>query len=178
MLTALQSFQNAGRGNIYAAYAAVTAPVIYSTAAGTGGPLLWNGSSGGAKVNAFLLAVTYGMSVASTVAGAIGITGNTGQSSAPTPTTAITTVANLNIGGQSPACTAYNVGTVANAGNFFLPVGLVHTGALTVDTTDDNWVDLGGAIVVPPGAWASVAASATLTSAVMQIGLVWAEVPF
>jgi len=181
MLQSLQNFQNAGRGNIFCAYAIVTAPVVFSTAAGTGGPLLWNGSSaavGAGKVNAFILAVSYGISVASTVAGAFGITGNTGQPSAPTSTTAIDQVGNLNIGGQSPQCTAYRVGTVANAGNFFMPVGMVHTGALTVDTTDDNWVDLGGAVIVPPGAWCSPAGSATLSTAVCQIGLIWAEVPF
>jgi hypothetical protein len=32
-------------------------------------------------------------------------------------------------------------------------------------------------VQVSPGNFASVAASATLTSAVMQIGLVWAEIP-
>lgn len=177
MLASIQAFQDSGRGNIYCAYAIVTAPGLYSTAAGVGGPLLWNGSAGGSKVNAFVLAVSYGLSVASTVAGAIGITGNTGQVTAPASTTAIDTVANLNIGQQTPSCTAYRLGTVTNAGNFFVPVGMVHTGAITADTTDDNWVDLGGAVIVSPGDWAAVAASVILSTAVMQIGLIWAEVP-
>jgi hypothetical protein len=172
------TYQVGGRGNIYAAYAIVTAPVIYSTAANTGGPLLWNGSSGNQKVNAFLLSVTFGLSVASTVAGALGLTGNTGQSSAPGSTTAIDAVANLTVGGQSPACTAYRIGTPTNPGNFFVPIGMVHTGALTVDTVDENYYNFNGAVVVPPGAWVSLAGSATLTTAVMQIGLIWAEVPF
>ncbi|HEY4761336.1 MAG TPA: hypothetical protein VIH42_12205, partial [Thermoguttaceae bacterium] len=33
------------RGNLYMANAIVTAPVIWTTEAGTGGPLLWNGST-------------------------------------------------------------------------------------------------------------------------------------
>ena len=102
---------------------------------------------------------------------------NTSQPNAPTSTTAIDDVFNLQIGGQAPACTPYRIGTVAAHGVGFLPVGMVHTGALTVDTTDDNFVELGGAIQVAPGSWAAVAASATLTTAVMQIGLVWCEVP-
>lgn len=180
MLQVLQGVQNAGRGNIFCAYAIVTAPVIYSTAAGTGGPLLWNGSSatvGAGKVNAFLLAVSFGLSTASTVAGAIGITGNISQPNAPTSTTAIDAVGNYGvIGGQASQCTAYRIGTVAVAGGVFYPMGMVHTGPVTVDTTDENWQDLGG-ILVAPGSWASVAGSATLTTAVMQVGLIWQEVP-
>jgi hypothetical protein len=179
VLSSIAAFQNAGNGNIFCAYAQVTAPGPYSTAAGMGGPLLWNGTglAGNKGVNAYLLAVSYGLSVSATVAGALGMTGNTGQNTAPTATTAIDAVANLHIGNSPPLCTPYRVGTVNNAGNFFLPVGMVHTGSLTVDTADDNWVDLGGAIIVSPGDWAAVAASVALTSTVMQIGLVWAEVP-
>jgi len=171
----IREYQQGGLGNLFTAYAIVTAPVIWSTAAGTGGPLLWNSPTSG--VNAYLLAVTFGLSVASTVAGAIGITGNNGQTVAPTATTAIDASGSGYVAGAAPACTLYRVGTPASPGSFFFPVGLVHTGAITVDTTDDNWVDLGGVFIVSPGKWAAVAASATLTSAVMQIGLIWAEVP-
>lgn len=171
----VRQFQQGGLGSIFCAYAIDTAPVIYTTAAGTGGPLLWNSPTSG--VNAYLLAIAYGESVAATVAGAIGITGNTGQTVAPGSTTAIDSVANLYIGGSLPKCNTYRIGTPSSAGNFFMPVGMVHTGAITVDTQDDNWIDLGAAVIVPPGAWASLAASVTLSSAVMQVGLIWAEVP-
>lgn len=180
MLAGFQPFAWGGRGLIYGAYAAVTAPVIYTTAAGTGGPLLWNGSAvgGGRGVTAYLLAMSYGLTVASTVAGALGITGNSGQLAAPGSTSAITASQCIApIGGSASQCNVYNVGTPSSAGNFFLPTGHVHTGALTVDTDDDNWIHLGGAVAVPPGSWASVAASATLTTAVIQIGLVWIEIP-
>lgn len=170
----------AGRGNVYVANAVVTAPVIYSTAAGTGGPLLYNGSSsasGNTKgVTAYVIAASFGLSVASTVAGALGLTG--GPTTAPTSTTAITSVQNLELvsGATPPQCSVYNVGTVSAAGTFFLPFGHVHTGAITVDTDDDNFIHLGGLCRVSPGYFAAVSASATLTTAVLSIGLVWVEI--
>jgi predicted small integral membrane protein len=167
-------YEQAVRGNTYMAQAIVTAPVIFSTAAGTGGPLLWNGS---ANVNAVLLAAGFGITVVTTVAAALGITGNAGQAAAPTATTAIDSRANLRIGGGASACTPYRVGTPTNAGNFFLPFADLHTGALTVDNLGIAWIDLGGMIVVPPNCWASIAASATATTTVMQSALVWTEVP-
>lgn len=169
--------QHRGRGNVFCAYAIETTPGIWSTAAGTGGPLLWNGSAAQGGVTAYLLAVSFSLSVASGVAGDIGLTGATGQAAAPTSNTVIDSVGNTYIGGQNPACTAYRKGTVTNPGTFFMPLGGVDTGAITTAITDDNLIHLGGAIAIPPGSWVSVAASAALTSAVMQIGLWWMESP-
>ena len=161
------------RGNLFMAQAIVTAPVIWTTEAGTGGPLLWNGSS---TVKASLLAVGFGAAVVTTVAAALGITGGSGQAAAPTTTTAIDSSTNLLIGGASSACTPYRVGTtVANL--FFMPFADLHTGALTVDTSNMLWIDLGGLITVVPGCFASVAASATATTWVGNICLIWEEIP-
>jgi hypothetical protein len=179
MLQGLQPPQIAGRGNIYTANANVTSMAAYTATAGVGGPLLWNGSNAnGAKgVTAYLLAVSYGLTVASTVAAAIGIIGNASQPSAPTSTTAIDGVDNLNYGSaQAPSCTAYRIGTVAVASPSLFVTGHVHTGAITVDTDDDNFVHLGGAIIIPPGCWVALGASATLTSAVITCGMTWLEV--
>ena len=165
-------YEQAFRKNLFWAHAIVTAPVIYSTAAGTGGPLLYNGT---ANVNAVLLGVGFGNTTVTTVAAALGITG--GPTTAPSATTAIDSRTNAFIGGASSACTPYRVGTVSAAGTFFLPFAHLHTGALTVDTSGVLWVDLGGSIVVPPGYFASVAASATATTAVASISLLWAELP-
>lgn len=150
---------------------------LWSTAAGTGGPLLYNGTTAGshASVTAYILSISYGLSVASTVSGALGLTG--GPTTAPTTTTAITSTANLWLGGQASKCTAYAIGTPSAAGTFFLPTGHIHTGAITVDTDDDNFVHLGGAIVVPPGYFLSVAADAVLTTSVIDVGLTWLEMP-
>lgn len=162
------------RGNLFMAHAIVTAPVIYSTAAGTGGPLLWNGSS---TVKASILAVGVGVTTVTTVAAALGFTGNGGQSAAPGSTTAIDTRANLLIGGAASAVTPYRIGTPAAAGNFFLPLGALHTGALTVDNFNFAWFDIDGLITVPPNTWTSLATSATATTTVASLAIVWEEIP-
>jgi hypothetical protein len=167
-------YKQAFRRNLFLARAVVTAPVIFSTAAGTGGPLLWNGSS---SVNAVILAVGYGVTVVTTVAAALGLTGGTGQTVAPGSTTAIDSVTNGYIGGALPNCSVYRVGTPTAAGSFFIPLADLQTGALTTTPGSHHWVDIGGAIVVPPNSWVSVAASATASTTVAQITLVWEEVP-
>ena len=171
-------FAASERGNLFVAHAIVTAPVIYTTEAGTGGPLLWNGSSTtpGARVKANILAVGFGVTTVSTVAAALGFTGGDAQTSAPTSTTAIDSSANLRIGGDAPRCNTYRVGTTVE-NKFFMPFAHLHTGALTVDNTGIQWIDVGGLITVEPNSFISIAASATATTAVLQIGLVWEEIP-
>lgn len=169
-----------GRGVIWSALATVTAPVIWSTAAGTGGPLLYNGSAtaGGRGVTAFVLAITAGITTTSGVAGTLGITG--GPTTAPSATTAIDGIQCLRFvtgAPTTPQCNIYRKGTVSAAGLGYLPIYDVDTGAQTVDTLVSSLQHLGGLIEVGPGNFASVAASATLTSAVMSIGLVWLEIP-
>jgi hypothetical protein len=180
MLKGIYDFSTGGRARVFCANATVTAMGAYTTAAGIGGPLLWNGSAvgGGNGVTAFILSCSYGLTVASTVAGAIGITGGGEQPAAPTSTTAIDGLDGLNYGDAAgPACTAYRIGTVAVVGEGLLVTGRIHTGAITVDTDDDNFVHLGGMITVPTGCWAAVAGSAVLTTSVIQVSLCWAEVP-
>lgn len=168
-------YEQASRGNLFHAGAIVTAPVIYTTAAGTGGPLIWNPPTSGKNVS--VLAVTCALTVVTTVAAALGLTGNGSQPSAPTSTTAADSRSNALIGGAASVSTPYRVGTVAVAGGFFLPLLGLHTGALTVDNMGLGWIDVGGAIVCPPGAWVSLAASATATTTVAQLGMLYAEVP-
>ena len=165
-------YEAARRGNVFAAYAIVTAPVIWSTEAGTGGPLLWNGSS---TVKANILGVGIAVTVVTTVAAALGFTTGSGQSSAPTTTTAIDSVGNMLPGGADPACTAYRIGTTV-LNKHFVPIAHVHTGALTVDTFGFGWFDVNGMIVVPPNCFASLAASATATTLVMNACIVWEEI--
>lgn len=168
----------ANKGNVFHALGLVTAPVIFTTAAGTGGPLLWNNSAaGGNAVNAVILAVSASLTTASTVASVLGLTGNSGQTSAPTTTTAIDYLKCTRIGGPPSACNLYRVGTVSSAGNFFIPTHTLDTGAITTVNILPAWTDLGGCIVVPPGSWVSVSAAATATTAVCKIGLLWAEIP-
>ena len=190
----------ARKGQIFMAQAIITAPVAYTTAAGTGGPLLWNGTGGSttlsgegpgaiispnAQVDAVILGVSWGVTVAETTAGiALGLTGGGGQTAAPTATTAIDgitssriNISNIGPKGAGNQCSLYRVGTVATAGNWFLPLASLDTAALAALPHQPNWVDLGGAIVVPPNSWLSVSASAAGTAAVLQVGLIWAEIP-
>lgn len=163
-------------GKLFQAYATLTAPVIFSTAAGTGGPLIWN--KPGSIVDAHILAVGFSSSVVTTVAGGLGLTGASGQIVAPGTTTAIDASGNMLIGGPvSQMGGVYRVGTPTNAGNIFQPFAQFHTGALTVDTTTLTWTDIGGAFIIPPGSWGSIAASATLSTLQTAVGVIWAELP-
>lgn len=159
---------------IFCATAIVTAPVVFTTAAGTGGPLLWNGST---DTVGRLLFVGFSVTTASTVAGALGITGAGGQVAAPSSTSAIDSTANLYITGPKSKLTPYKIGTPTNAGTFLLPFAQITTGALTVSRDAMSWIELKRIVTIPPNAWASVAGSATLSTAVMQIALVWEEIP-
>jgi hypothetical protein len=71
----------------------------------------------------------------------------------------------------------YAKGTVSAAGTLFLPIGQIGTSALTAEISDDNLIHLGGAITVPPGYFAAVSCDATMTSGVIDVGLVWMEMP-
>jgi hypothetical protein len=169
-------YEAASRGKLYVAHAIVTAPVIYTTAAGTGGPLIWNPVNSGINVN--IVGVGFGVTVVSTVAAALGITGNSGQTAAPASTTAIDSQRSTYIGAAAAGqASAYRIGTPTNAGNFLVPFADLQTGALTTSAGRLNWVDLGGVVVAPPGTWVSVAASATASTTVAQLALVYEEVP-
>lgn len=161
-------------GKVQIAYATLTAPVIFSTAAGTGGPFIWNKPSSG--VEAHILAIGVAGVVASAAAGAIGFTGAAGQTAAPT-NTAIDAVGNAYVGGGASAMgTVARVATPTNAGSLFVPIFDVGTTALTAQFCT-TFFPLDGAFVVAQGSWGSVAASATLTTAQLSIALVWAELP-
>lgn len=179
---------------IFMAQAIVTAPVAYTTAAGTGGPLLWNGTGGSTtlsgeganavlspntQVDAIILGVSWGVTTAETTAGvAIGLTGGSGQTAAPTSTTAIDGVTCTSVESVvSPSCNVYRVGTVSTAGKWLFPLFSLDTTALTAMPHQPNWVDLAGMFKVGPGGWIAVSASAAATAAVLQVGLVWTEVP-
>lgn len=166
------------QGRVFAAYGIVTAPVIYTTAAGTGGPLLWNDTAGSTEVNAVILAVSAGFTVASGAASVLGLTGNSGQTTAPTSTTAIDAVQCMKVGANTgPTCNVYRVGTPSSAGNFFLPTHTLDTGAITTVGVLPGWVNIAGGVIVPPNSWVSLAAALTATTAVVRAGLLWAEIP-
>lgn len=164
------------RGNVYWAKAIVTAPVIFSTAAGTGGPLLWNQST---NKNLVLLKMTLGITTVATAAGSLGI--GTGVSTIPGSLTAIDSCFAANAPGAlltgTTAAQVSRVGTPSAAAVNFIPVFSVNTGALTVQSAGMYVFDFDGSIIVPPGSFASPCGSATLSTLVCNIGLCWMEVP-
>lgn len=171
-------------GQIFVAQAVVTAPVGFGTAAATGGPLLWNGSGGttsgtnNAQVDAVILGVSWGVTTAETTTNiALGLTGGFGQTAAPTSTTAIDGIFCTRIAPNSPSCSVFRKGTVSAAGTWFFPLATLSTTAVTAMPHQPNFTDLEGLFVVPPNSWISVAASVTGTAAVVQVGMIWAEIP-
>ena len=168
-------YEAAYRKQLHIAHAIVTAPVIYTTAAGTGGPILFNPVGNG--YNAVILKVSFGISTAAAAAGILGLGAGYQGAAAPGSTTAVDSTSNTFIGGPATSMNLYRVATPANAANIFFPLLSVDTGALTTELTDGGVFELDGAIVVPPGYFVSPSSSATLTTAVTNIGLMWEEVP-
>ena len=169
-----------GRGNVYIATVADTALAAF-TATALMGPLLYNPTTpvAGKGVTAHLLAISYGLTTAATAAGAIGIVG--GATTAPTSTsTTGLLVSNARLkaaGAPASQCSVYASGTVSTAGTLWMPTGQIGTSALTAEICDDNFIHLGGAIEVTPGYFVAPAASATLSTAVLDMCLIWLEVP-
>lgn len=155
--------------------AIITAPVIFSTAAQLG-PMLWNRPASG--LDAHILAIGVGQpTTASTVAGALGWASNV-QATAPTSPTAITAVNAYAGGGPSTMGGVFSTATVIVLPTpIFLPLTGVNTGAVTTQGVSSSFIDVGGALIVGPGNVGYACASATLSSGVFTIGLLWAELP-
>ncbi len=159
-------------GRVHFAYATLTAPVIFTTAAGTGGPFIQNPSTSGVDVH--VLAVSAVTVVGSAVAGGVGFTGAAGTTTA---STAIDSAGNAMSGGPNSAVNVYRVATPATVGTFFMPILQIGTGSVTVSNMTPAFTILDAAFVIPPGTWGSIAASATLTTLQLSVGLLWAELP-
>lgn len=170
-----QHYEQNKRGNIFMAQAIVTAPVIWTTEAGTGGPLLWNGST---AVDLVVLAVGYGVTTESTVEASFGITGGYGQTAAPTTTTAIDSQGAMDCTSATPQASVFRVGTTGT-NRWYIPLGYV-TNLIgnTAREAQQFYIPLNGMIVVKPQGFVSMmAASATLTTAVVNSFIIWEEVP-
>jgi hypothetical protein len=165
-------FEQTVRKNVFVASATITAATIY-TGANVGGPFIWNNTN---SINVAILGIGCAITTASGATGAIGFTGNNGQTAAPTATSAIGTRSSGLIGAATSQSTPYSFASATNVGSFFFPVFSIETGATSTIPASMAWVDIGGLIICPPNAWIAVAASATLTSSVLQIGIMYEEV--
>lgn len=163
-------------GKVFYTSAIITAPVIFSTA-GQLGPMLWNRPGSG--VDAHILGVAVGQpTTASTVAGAIGWCSNV-QPTAPTSPTAIVAVNAYAGGGGTSQMGAVNSGgtVIVLPTPIFFPLTGVNTGAVTTQGVSSSFVDVGGGLIIGAGNVGYVCSSATLSSGVFTIGLLWAELP-
>lgn len=165
-------FEQASRRNIYRVHANITNPLLYTGA--TSGPVIWNNSQ---VNNVVLLAVGWALTSAALSACVLGITGAGGQVSPPTASTAAASVGNCYIGGPNPSASAVQSALMTNSGTFFIPFGSVSSAAVTVDTSQVNWVEFGGSVVAPPNSWIGIGANQVGTGAIVTIGMVWEEVP-
>jgi hypothetical protein len=167
------------KGLVFSAYATVTTPAVYNTAAGAGlgGPLLWNPPTN--TVDAHIIAISAMVSTAATSSvGGLGWTSGV-QVAAPTTTTAIDASGNMLVGGPSGQVKSYRIGTVSAgvAATTFMPLLQVDTGAITVSNMTPSWTILDGSLIVTPGNFGAVTGSVLFTTLVINIGLVWAEIP-
>lgn len=158
--------------------AIVTAPVIYSTAAQLG-PMLWNRPGSG--FDAHVIAISIGApTTATSVAGSLGWAANVQPTAPTTPGTALTAV-NAYAGGPTSG-----LGFIGSTGTVLvlplptftplIPINTATAGTGMSALLQSN-IDVSGMFVVGPGNVGYVSASATLTSGVMTIGIMWAELP-
>jgi hypothetical protein len=160
-------------GNVFCAYATGTTslPAYTQTALG---PLLWNGSSQNPQLKAVILGAAITVTTASGAAVSVGLAW--GTSILPAAQTAITKVTSTYANGAQPVCSAYNAGKVSTAPLGYMPFWDVDTAALTTAPLGSMWIPMDGMFVIPPGSFIALAASATATSAVLDFGIIWAEV--
>lgn len=166
-------FELVRNGMVFGALAqTVTAPVIWTTAAGSGGPFIYNGTN-----DKNLVPLAFGLSdiIVSTVAGSVGLA--TGVTTAPTAVTAADARWNLLTGGAASSATPYRIATPSAAATSFLPLIEIGTGALTVSNQGLIFFPIEGMCVIAPGGFMTLAGSATLTTLQYHAAIIWAELP-
>ena len=163
----------------------ITTPVVFTTA-GQLGPLIWN--KPGSGLDAHILALTVGQPTAtSVVSGAIGYASAV-QATQPTlgGTSGPIVAANAYAGGGPSQMAAILSGSTGNvvtvnvlpAPIFWPVVSFTGLAAVTAAlSTGNTFIDVGGSLIIGPGNVGYVTVSATLTSAVLLLGVMWAELP-
>lgn len=168
-------YEQAYRGNMF--YSTCTAKTLVAANTTYTGHLIWNGSNQtGTGVNLVLNKIMIGVSVTSASMTGIAL-GQSYQPAAPTGLTAATAVGNCKIGGAAAQGLSYAAATITNAGTNICPI-FHNTAAINTVGVDQVYVDLEGAVVIPPGyivqllALGAASAASAVTSAIF-----WEEVP-
>lgn len=160
-------------------YSYVTAQTLTASNTTYTGHLVWNGSNqSGSGVNLVMHKVNIGVSVTSASLTGIALGVGTGQTAAPTSTTAATQAGNCFIGDAAAQGLSYKAATIAVAGTPLFP--LVHNTAAinTVGADFNNPIDFEGAFIFPPTTSAHLLAlGAASASSAVTSAMVWEEVP-
>lgn len=160
-------------GVYFGFYTLAAAPVIFGTEAGQSG-VLWNPPDSG--VDVAILLWSFAQRVAATTAGNLGIATYPGQDLQPTTATAATATGPALVGYGRSKAEFTGVGTVLGPESSFLPLAGIMTGAVTTTAVSTVVVDVGGAIILPPGTAAAVASCSTDPVAARgEIAVLWQE---
>lgn len=163
-------------GFVFTARAALQTLSVAGTA--MTGLIVWNSSSGSNAVDLHILKISGNVAVTSATMTGIALARLTGQTSAPTGTTAASSYGNNYIGGVAGAGIAYSVATVIAAPTAMFDV--LHNTAAIATTGEDAgfYEDLEGSIIVPPGVIICfVALGAASAASAVNLGAMWAELP-
>ncbi len=156
----------------YAMITWATAPASFVTAAQFG-PVLWNRPGSGIDAHVIALGLS-NLTTANTGGGAVGWTSNV---QVDAPITATSLVAwNCYAGGANSGINCYSTATVGILPTpIFWPLTALSKAAITINALTQNWIDIGGALIVGPGNMGCVCGSAVLTATVSTATIVWAE---
>jgi hypothetical protein len=152
------------------------------SAVGTGmtGLIVWNSSPqvGGGSVDLHIMKISGDVAVTSASMTGIALARETGQTAAPTGTTAASSYGNNYLGGSAGAGIAYIAATLSTAP---VPMFDVMHNTVAIATTGEDqgfYEDLEGSIVVPPGGVICFAAlGAASAASAVNVGMMWAELP-
>jgi len=132
----------------------------------------------GSTVNLVLKKVGYAFTVAFAAASAIGLAVGYNGSSAPSSTTALTPMSNFVGSTNTGQGVAYSAATLPTAPVVAILFGTGDTGAITTVPGDaQQFIDLEGEIILPPGAYAMLYTSTASGTSGCQASMEWYEVP-
>lgn len=152
--------------------AAVTTSAAFATA--YTGLMLYNPSGSG--VNCILEKFGLAEVVAQTAALAFGIMTGINTGTAVSGVTADGQKSKF-VGQNNGAGLIYKAATLPTAPTLDTVLGSLGTGAVTVDTVDGFIFDLGGDIILPPGAYACLYTSAASVASSLIASFQWMELP-
>lgn len=162
------------RGNVYSAANQADQAVVAALTTNITGFVLYNPIASGKNLVLWDIEAPIVVAVGSTTVGAVFLAAGVGPNvAAPTTTTALTVYNNLINSASAAVAKVYSTATVAAAPVAFQYLFSYKAAAITgIETPSKYNVD--GAIIIPPGAFVSIAASNAIT---LRTSMTWEEIP-